>query len=316
MGERGGKGEGESEGIAQSGALQRLGSGVDPVDISLRRDASEVDSAVRSADVAAKERVQESEASAHLGRIEAGNGAPADVSQPSGGLGEEGASISTSGAQQQSPPGVSGSKSARQLFGQSMSKKKSSRAASMSRVELQPTDSMTGGGAAVGGEGGKDEEGATKKPPGHRSALSLLSPSAYKLDKDRSLSLKGVGGNMVGGSGQLWTREDMDFEGEGKSEDKSGILEEGMSEVRKKYEVRKKIGEGRPGVVVYECIERRTGKKCACKSIDKVTLSSPKKVEAMRLEVALLRQLAGIPHVVSMEHVVEDEQVSDGSDAL
>lgn len=76
--------------------------------------------------------------------------------------------------------------------------------------------------------------------------------------------------------------------------------------------MKNKIGEGRPGVVVYECVQRGSGRKCACKSIDKTTLNGPKKVEAMKLEVALLRQLAGIPNVVSMEDVMEDDQVRGG----
>ncbi|GJP55367.1 hypothetical protein CLOM_g14333 [Closterium sp. NIES-68] len=87
-----------------------------------------------------------------------------------------------------------------------------------------------------------------------------------------------------------------------------GIFERGFSDIRRKFDVGQQIGQGRRGVVVYMCTERRTGRQYACKAIDKGTLVEARKVAAVRAEVDVMRKLLGWPHVVGIKDALEDDK--------
>ncbi|CAI7908978.1 unnamed protein product [Closterium sp. NIES-53] len=85
-----------------------------------------------------------------------------------------------------------------------------------------------------------------------------------------------------------------------------GVFQQGFSDVTRRYEMGRKVGQGRKGVTVYQCVERRTGRQYACKTIDKVTLTGGRKEEAVRTEVAIMRKLQGHPHIVEIKDTAED----------
>ncbi|GJP77925.1 hypothetical protein CLOP_g8250 [Closterium sp. NIES-67] len=172
-----------------------------------------------------------------------------------------------------------------------------------------------GGGAAAAGRSGSPAEAAGERKSASRPSLSpLRSPRLFSFSGSKRFdksprgiahSLTGTGsmrsprgGGDGGGSPDEWTV------GSGKE----GILKRGYADVRKRYDVGEKIGEGRPGVVVYACTVRKTGRALACKSIDKKTLDDDKKAEALRLEVELMKQLSVHGGVVSVRDAVEDDK--------
>ncbi|CAI7791004.1 unnamed protein product [Closterium sp. NIES-54] len=178
-----------------------------------------------------------------------------------------------------------------------------------------------GGGGAGGGGGGGGRSGspaeaaAGERKSASRPSLSpLRSPRLFSFSGSKRFdksprgiahSLTGTGsmrsprgGGDGGGSPENWTV------GTG---GKEGILKRGYADVRKRYEVGDKIGEGRPGVVVYACTARRSGRALACKSIDKKTLDDDKKAEALRLEVELMKQLGVHGGIVSVRDAIEDD---------
>ncbi|CAI5536623.1 unnamed protein product [Closterium sp. Naga37s-1] len=176
-----------------------------------------------------------------------------------------------------------------------------------------------GGGGGAGGRSGSPAEAATgERKSAPRPSLSpLRSPRLFSFSGSKRFdksprgiahSLTGTGsmrsprgGGDGGGSPEEWTV------GTG---GKEGILKRGYADVRKVYEVGDKIGEGRPGVVVYACTARRSGRALACKSIDKKTLDDDKKAEALRLEVELMKQLGVHGGIVSVRDAIEDDTVS------
>ncbi|CAI5467535.1 unnamed protein product, partial [Closterium sp. Yama58-4] len=92
-----------------------------------------------------------------------------------------------------------------------------------------------------------------------------------------------------------------------KDEDQ-GMLGRGVGDLRKKYEVGEKVGEGRSGVVVRACVERKSRARFACKSIAKTTLGDAKKVEALRVEVAVMEAVGSHANIVALHDTVEDAQ--------
>ncbi|CAI5467779.1 unnamed protein product [Closterium sp. Yama58-4] len=195
-------------------------------------------------------------------------------------------------------------------------------AAGAGAVGVSPRGAGGGGGAgggSGGGAGGRSgspaEAAAGERKSASRPSLSpLRSPRLFSFSGSKRFdksprgiahSLTGTGsmrsprgGGDGGGSPEEWTV------GTG---GKEGILKRGYADVRKVYEVGDKIGEGRPGVVVYACTARRSGRALACKSIDKKTLDDDKKAEALRLEVELMKQLGVHGGIVSVRDAIEDD---------
>ncbi|GJP42524.1 hypothetical protein CLOM_g2076 [Closterium sp. NIES-68] len=158
-----------------------------------------------------------------------------------------------------------------------------------------------GGGAAAAGRSGSPAEAAGERKSASRPSLSpLRSPRLFSFSGSKRFdkSPRGIAHSLTGTGPDEWTV------GSGKE----GILKRGYADVRKRYDVGEKIGEGRPGVVVYACTVRKTGRALACKSIDKKTLDDDKKAEALRLEVELMKQLSVHGGVVSVRDAVEDDK--------
>ncbi|CAI5536589.1 unnamed protein product [Closterium sp. Naga37s-1] len=183
-------------------------------------------------------------------------------------------------------------------------------------VGVSPRGAGGGGGGVAGGRSGSPAEAAAgeRKSASRPSLSPLRSPRLFSFSGSKRFdksprgiahSLTGTGsmrsprgGGDGGGSPEEWTV------GTG---GKEGILKRGYADVRKVYEVGDKIGEGRPGVVVYACTARRSGRALACKSIDKKTLDDDKKAEALRLEVELMKQLGVHGGIVSVRDAIEDD---------
>ncbi|CAI5994344.1 unnamed protein product [Closterium sp. NIES-64] len=91
-------------------------------------------------------------------------------------------------------------------------------------------------------------------------------------------------------------------------EEERGLLGNGLTDLKRRYEVGERIGEGRSGVVVRACVERRSRQRFACKSIAKSTLGDAKKVEALLVEVDVMQRVKGHPHIVSLHEALEDAQ--------
>lgn len=87
----------------------------------------------------------------------------------------------------------------------------------------------------------------------------------------------------------------------------------GFLELAQYYQVGEKVGEGRCGVSVRRCVERSTGRAYACKSTPKSMLLEPRKVDALRTEVAILEMLQGSPGIVQLHQVLEEPQVRRGT---
>ncbi|CAI5536784.1 unnamed protein product [Closterium sp. Naga37s-1] len=137
--------------------------------------------------------------------------------------------------------------------------------------------------------GKRDEQGSGK----------LSSGQTEKKSSSRTTSPKTLSPRTPRGDGQQQQL------GTGSTE---GIFERGFTDIRKRFEVGQQIGQGRRGVLVYMCVERRTGRAYACKAIDKATLVEPRKVAAVRAEVDVMRKLLGWPHVVGIKDALEDEK--------
>ncbi|CAI5520189.1 unnamed protein product [Closterium sp. Naga37s-1] len=110
---------------------------------------------------------------------------------------------------------------------------------------------------------------------------------------------RGGGGGVAGGGGSG------DVVG---GEEERGLLGNGLTDLKRRYEVGERIGEGRSGVVVRACVERRSRQRFACKSIAKSTLGDAKKVEALLVEVDVMQRVKGHPHIVSLHEALEDAQ--------
>lgn len=107
------------------------------------------------------------------------------------------------------------------------------------------------------------------------------------------------------------TKREMGMEGVGMElslTSGEGILRRGFSDLRVKYEMGPELGKGGKGTVVYECTERTSGKKYACKSIPKAELKDWKAAEALKTEVEVMRLLSDHPHIVTFKDMVEDVQ--------
>ncbi|CAI5948559.1 unnamed protein product [Closterium sp. NIES-64] len=151
---------------------------------------------------------------------------------------------------------------------------------------------------------------ASATTPTGVSAAAALSATAAATAAAASAASAAAGGGSSGSAPSVTPRGDGQQQqqqqpGTGSTE---GIFERGFTDIRKRFEVGQQIGQGRRGVVVYMCVERRTGRAYACKAIDKATLVEPRKVAAVRAEVDVMRKLLGWPHVVGIKDALEDEK--------
>ncbi|KAJ1425114.1 Serine/threonine-protein kinase, active site [Sesbania bispinosa] len=71
--------------------------------------------------------------------------------------------------------------------------------------------------------------------------------------------------------------------------------------------MKKELGRGQSGVT-YLCVERRTGKEYACKSIARAKLLNEQEIEDVRREVMILQHLSGQPNIVEFRGAYEDRQ--------
>ncbi|XP_076881059.1 calcium-dependent protein kinase 26-like [Bidens hawaiensis] len=71
------------------------------------------------------------------------------------------------------------------------------------------------------------------------------------------------------------------------------------------YTMGKKLGQGQFGTT-STCINKKTGKKYACKSISKRKLVNDDDVEDVRREVEIMHHMSGHPNVISIEGAYED----------
>ncbi|CAI5958637.1 unnamed protein product [Closterium sp. NIES-65] len=181
--------------------------------------------------------------------------------------------------------------------------------------------------------GGSTSASTSASPSASRSASRSLSLSDRARKSARSLDLRrlwvppggdegaqgkgeGARGEKSGQSGQSGegdgcVSKETKEEGEKKGasgEEERGLLGNGLTDLKRRYEVGERIGEGRSGVVVRACVERRSRQRFACKSIAKSTLGDAKKVEALLVEVDVMQRVKGHPHIVSLHEALEDAQ--------
>ncbi|KAL4576850.1 hypothetical protein LXL04_012950 [Taraxacum kok-saghyz] len=83
------------------------------------------------------------------------------------------------------------------------------------------------------------------------------------------------------------------------------VLKKNNGNLRDHYAVGSKLGHGQFGTTSI-CIEKKTGKQFACKSISKRKLVTDDELEDVRREVEVMHHLSGNPNVVSIEGAYED----------
>ncbi|RDX84294.1 Calcium-dependent protein kinase 29, partial [Mucuna pruriens] len=85
------------------------------------------------------------------------------------------------------------------------------------------------------------------------------------------------------------------------------ILGKPYVNIHQLYDMKKELGSGQSGVT-YLCIEKRTGREYACKSIPRGKLLSKQEIEDVRREVIMLQHLSGQPNIVEFRGAYEDRQ--------
>lgn len=86
---------------------------------------------------------------------------------------------------------------------------------------------------------------------------------------------------------------------------KNSVLKHKTENLKDLYSVGKKLGAGQFGTT-YLCVEKSTGKECACKSILKRKLATEDDVEDVRREIQIMHHLAGHPNVIQIKGAYED----------
>ena len=84
----------------------------------------------------------------------------------------------------------------------------------------------------------------------------------------------------------------------------ASLAEVSVSDIAQRYKVGEEIGAGAQATV-YRATHKKTGSKVAIKIIENNWLEDDEVYEALRMEIALLRQLKH-PHVVQILEVVRD----------
>ncbi|CAI0397100.1 unnamed protein product [Linum tenue] len=77
--------------------------------------------------------------------------------------------------------------------------------------------------------------------------------------------------------------------------------------IHEKYTLQKELGRGEFGIT-YECVEKETGEKFACKTISKAKLRTEIDVEDVRREVEIMRHLPKHPNIVAFKEAYEDKE--------
>lgn len=73
------------------------------------------------------------------------------------------------------------------------------------------------------------------------------------------------------------------------------------------YTCGKELGRGEFGTT-FECVEKATGKRYACKTIEKSKISTDVDAEEVRREIEIMHRLRRLPNVVSIEEAYEDDR--------
>ncbi|EOA29059.1 hypothetical protein CARUB_v10025314mg [Capsella rubella] len=71
------------------------------------------------------------------------------------------------------------------------------------------------------------------------------------------------------------------------------------------YSVGRKLGQGQFGTT-FLCVDKKTGKELACKTIAKRKLTTPEDVEDVRREIQIMHHLSGHPNVIQIVGAYED----------
>lgn len=71
------------------------------------------------------------------------------------------------------------------------------------------------------------------------------------------------------------------------------------------YSVGRKLGQGQFGTT-FLCVDKKTGKEFACKTIAKRKLTTPEDVEDVRREIQIMHHLSGHPNVIQIVGAYED----------
>ncbi|OVA16039.1 Protein kinase domain [Macleaya cordata] len=87
-------------------------------------------------------------------------------------------------------------------------------------------------------------------------------------------------------------------------------MKTGHHNLKELYRLGRKLGKGQFGTT-FVCVEKETGKKYACKSISKKTLTTKKDVEDVRREIQIMQYLAATarghhPNVITIKGAYED----------
>ncbi|XWS56098.1 hypothetical protein CRYUN_Cryun09bG0057200 [Craigia yunnanensis] len=83
------------------------------------------------------------------------------------------------------------------------------------------------------------------------------------------------------------------------------VLHTKTGHLKEYYNLGRKLGHGQFGTT-FLCVEKGTGKECACKSIAKRKLTTHDDVDDVRREIQIMHHLAGHPNVISIKGVYED----------
>ncbi|CAI9773978.1 unnamed protein product [Fraxinus pennsylvanica] len=83
------------------------------------------------------------------------------------------------------------------------------------------------------------------------------------------------------------------------------VLQRKTGNLKEFFSLGKKLGQGQFGTT-FLCVEKATGKECACKSIAKRKLLTDDDVEDVRREIQIMHHLEGHPNVISIKGAYED----------
>lgn len=86
----------------------------------------------------------------------------------------------------------------------------------------------------------------------------------------------------------------------------SAILGREVEDVKTYYSLGRELGRGQFGIT-FECTDKSTGERLACKAISKMKLKTDHCKDDARREVAILHHLVGHPYVVSFRGAYEDD---------
>ncbi|XVF07495.1 hypothetical protein REPUB_Repub06bG0143900 [Reevesia pubescens] len=83
------------------------------------------------------------------------------------------------------------------------------------------------------------------------------------------------------------------------------VLQTKRGHLKEYYNLGRKLGHGQFGTT-FHCVEKGTGKECACKSIAKRKLTPHDDVDDVRREIQIMHHLSGHPNVISIKGAYED----------